>query len=74
MPEHRKAVVVFDEYDSKPSTKDNTHLRRTKKQMTEVYFVESTIMKVKKDAFLSNKKNKQSFITLLSRMLEQNDC
>ena len=28
----------------------------------------------KKDAFLSNKKNKQSFITLLSRTLEQNGC
>lgn len=32
----------------------------------------SMIMNVKKDAFLSNKKNKQSFINLLSRTLEQN--
>ena len=39
--------------------------------MTEVHFIGSTIMK---DAFLSNKKNKQSFITLLSRTLEQNGC
>ena len=40
-------------------------------QMTEVHFIGSTIMK---DAFLSNKKNKQSFITLFSRTLEQNGC
>ena len=42
--------------------------------MTEVHFIGSTIMNVKKDALLSNKKSKQSFITLLSRTLEQNGC
>ena len=42
--------------------------------MTEVHFTGSTIMNVKKDMFLSNKKNKQSFLCLLSRKLEQMGC
>ena len=65
---------MFDGYANGPSTKDNAHLRRAREQMTEVHFIGSTIMNVKKDAFLSNKKNKQSFITLLSRTLEQDGC
>ncbi len=60
----------------------STHLKRAKEQMTEVNFMGSTVMNVKKEAFLSNKKNKQSFImllsksliTLLSKSLEQNGC
>ena len=39
--------------------------------MTEVHFIGSTTMNAKKDMFLSNKTNKQSFIFLLSRSLEQ---
>ena len=74
MQHYGKAFVVFDGYDSGPSTKDNAHLRRTREQMTEVHFTGSTIMNVKKDMFLSNKKNKQSFILLLSRSLEQIGC
>ena len=62
MQHYGKAFVVFDGYDSGPSTKDNAHLRRTREQMTEVHFTGLTIMNVKKDMFLSNKKNKQSFI------------
>ena len=42
--------------------------------MTEVHFTGSMIMNVKKDMFLSNKKNKQSFLCLLSRKLEQIGC
>ena len=38
------------------------------------HFTGSTIMNVKKDAFLSNTKNKQSFIFLLSRFLQQVGC
>ena len=71
---YRRAHVVFDGYNSGPSTKDNAHLRRTREQMTEVHFTGSTTMNVKKDLFLSNKKNKQSFISLLSRTLEQIGC
>ena len=61
---------AFDGYDSGPSTKGNADLRRTREQMTEVHFIQTT-MNAKKDMFLSNKKNKQSFIFLLSRSLEQ---
>jgi len=60
---------VYDGYDSGPSTKDNAHLQRNREQMTEIHFTGSTIMNVKKDQFLSNTKNKQSFIFLLSRFL-----
>ena len=71
---YRRAHVVFDGYNSGPSTKDNAHLRRTREQMTEVHFTGSTKMNVKKDLFLSNKKNKLSFFFLLSRTLEQIGC
>jgi len=74
MEHYRQASVVFDGYDSGPSTKDSAHLRRTREQMTEVHFTGSTIMNVKKDQFLSNTKNKQSFIFVLSRFLQQVGC
>ena len=73
MQHYGRAFVVFDGYDSGPSTKDND-LRRTREQMTKVHFTGSTIMNVKEDMFLSNKKNKQSFLCLLSRKLEQMGC
>ena len=66
MQHYGQASVVFDGYDSGPSTKDNAHLQRNREQMTEVHFTGSTIMNVKKDVFHSNTKNKQSFIFLLS--------
>lgn len=63
-----RAFVVFDGYESGPTTKDNAHIRRNKEQMTEVPFTGSTvIINVKKEVFLSNGKNKQSFINLLGR-------
>ena len=73
MQHYGRAFVVFDGYDSGPSAKDNAHLRRTREQMTKMHFTGSTTMNVKKDMFLSNK-NKQSFIFLLSRSLEQMGC
>ena len=48
-----RAFVMFDGYDSGPSTKDNTHLRRTREHMTQVH-LGSTTMNVKKYMFLSN--------------------
>ena len=71
---YRNPVTVFDGYNDGPSTKDSTHLKRVRKQMTEVHFIGSSVMNVKKEAFLSNKKNKQSFIIQLSNVLEQNGC
>ena len=74
MRHYGNAVIVFDGYENGPSTKDNSHSRRTREQTTEVHFIGSTIMNVKKDAILSNKKNKQSFINMLSTILEQTGC
>ena len=44
---YRRANDVFDGYDNGPSAKDNAHLRRTSKQMTEMHFTGSTTMNVK---------------------------
>ena len=74
MQHYGRPFVVFDGYECWPSTKDNAHLRRNREQMTEVHFTGSTVMNVKKEIFLSNKKNKQSFIILLSARLEQMGC
>jgi len=38
MQHYGQASVVFDRYDSGPSTKDKAHLQRTRGQMTEVHF------------------------------------
>ena len=67
------AIVVFDSYPSK-STKDMTHLRRTKGQAgATVTFTESMYLTMKKAQFLANKENKQRFINTLSTKLELQD-
>ena len=51
-----------------------TVLRRTKSSMaSEVRFTGDIICSMKEDVFLSNKTNKQRFITLLSSHLQQNN-
>lgn len=72
---YSKATVVFDGYPAGPSTKDVTHLRRTKGCCgPEVHFSGQTIMSLKKTEFLSNPVNKQSFINILSDKLERVGC
>ena len=62
-----EAKVVFDSYPDRPTTKDVTHLRRSKGQRTTtVLFTEGMPCKTKKDLFLSNNQNKQRFIDLLA--------
>ena len=59
-------AVVFDGGYNKSSTKDTTHLRRTKfKKGKEVQFSKSMTLNIKKDDFLLNKNNKQHFLELL---------
>ena len=71
---YRSPIIVFDGYQNGPSTEDNTHSRRTKSSIAaEMRFTGDMICSVKKDVFLSNKTNKQRFITLLSSHLEQNN-
>ena len=53
-------TVAFDGGYDKPSTKDTTHLRRTKfRQGVVVHFSENMIFNMKKNEFLLNKVNKQ---------------
>ena len=66
-----RAVVVFDGYVSGPSTKDMTHLRRTKGQKrAAVHFSTDMALQSSKEQFLVNKENKQRFISALGATLE----
>ena len=52
-----------------------THQRRAAgKARATVTFMEDLIVTLKKDNFLANSKNKQWFINLLSRFLQENNC
>ena len=64
---HDNVIVVFDGYLSSCSTKDTTHLRRSKgKTSREVQFQVDMTLQVSKEEFMLNKKNKQRFIDLLA--------
>ena len=65
-----EAVVVFDGYDHGPSTKDETHCRRSGKEVgVEVSFEPNMFTTMKKAAFLANQRNKQGFLYLLGSEL-----
>ena len=67
------ALIVFDGYGGGPSTKDETHQRRTGNEMgVNVDFTSDMLLKMKKKSFLANPKNKQKFIDLLgSEMVKE---
>ena len=68
----RNVVIVFDSYPDQPSTKDQTHMKRAKTFCPVIDFNEDMVLDIKKERFLSNKKNKQKFLNLLKRkLLEQ---
>ena len=68
------AIVVFDGYTSS-STKDMTQQRRAGgKTGTTVTFSDDMTVTMKKDHFLSNSSNKQSFINMLSGYLQKRNC
>ena len=70
-----RAIVVFDRYSDTPSTKDCAHMRRSGGTIgATVQFTPSMALQTKKEEFLSNKQNKQRFIALLSKRLEQAGC
>ena len=65
-------TVVFDGYDDKASTKDSTHVRRTKgKQGISVHFTGEMKLNMKKNEFLTNLKNKQRFLEMLVITMNQ---
>ena len=68
----RGCTVVFDGYEENLSTKDSTHLRRSKGAIgTVVQFTERAPFRGKKDIFLNNKENKEKFLKMLGHHLEQ---
>ena len=69
-----KAIIVFDGYTSK-STKSMTQQRRAGGKIgATVTFTDNVKLTMKKDQFLANKINKQWFINMLSRYLQQANC
>ena len=61
--------IIFDSYHLH-SIKDTTHLRRAKGQTSlKISFTKEMKLSITKDKFLSNKDNKQRFITLLGHEL-----
>ena len=64
-----EAIVVFDGYEV-ASTKDSTHMRRSKAKLGPVVsFAPDMKLSSTKDLFLSNKTNKQNFVTMLGAEL-----
>ena len=69
------AIIVFDGYPDKPTTKDQAHLRRSKGMVgATINFTEDMIFNAKKELFLANNTNKTRFIQLLSRQLQVAGC
>ena len=72
--EVRKRYRRFDGYDDM-STKKVTHQRRAAgKAGATVTFTENMKVTLKKDNFPANPKNKQRFINMLSRFLQEDNC
>lgn len=66
------AVVVWDGYSSGPTTKDMTHLRRSKGLIGRaVHFTPEMTLQSTKEQFLANKENKQRIVFTLGNALEQ---
>ncbi|KAK3732581.1 hypothetical protein QZH41_004976 [Actinostola sp. cb2023] len=69
-----RPIIVFDGYDQ-VSTKNMTQQRRAAGKVgPTVTFSEDMKVTTKKDLFLSNVKNKQRFIDMLSKFLKTNNC
>lgn len=70
---YKNATVVFDGYAHGCSTKDVTHQRRTKGNVgLRVSFSPKMPLTMKKEHFLANAQNKQSFIHLLMEKMDEN--
>jgi len=67
-------IVVFDGYSSDSSTKDISHVRRSKGAIgPKLKFTEDTSCRSKKELFLANSENKQCFINMLSVKLNESN-
>ena len=59
---HPSATIVFDGYDGEATIKDMAHSQRSRTVGREIFFTADMQLKVKKEEFLSCKKNKARFI------------
>ena len=65
------SCIVFDGYVYGPSTKDHEHQRRIRKTCADIHLNDSMIAHNNQQVFLSNNKNKNQFVQLLSHYLRQ---
>ena len=61
---------MFHGYTGNKSTKDNIHQRRKTHTSNKVDITDTTQFSGKKEEFLSNDMNKQTFITMIAGRLE----
>ena len=74
LKKYGEATVVFDGYNNGPDIKDITHKRRSPGTGPTVALNLQTVVTLKKKEFLSNKVNKQKFLSILSSQLEKAGC
>ena len=63
-------TVVFDSYPEHPTTKDSVHAARYPTASLLVHITPDTVLDIKKNVFLTNYKNKQSFVNRLRETLQ----
>ncbi|XP_068675446.1 uncharacterized protein [Montipora foliosa] len=69
-----RAIVVFDGYNEMSAKAMTQQRRASGKAASTVTFTESMSVTLKKDNFLSNPKNKQRFLSMLSKALQNVGC
>lgn len=70
-----KATIVFDGYSNVHTTKDLTHVKRSKGRVAPtIDFTHDMPLTLSKNLFLSNEKNKQKFVVALAKHLMQIGC
>ena len=69
-----KAIVVFDGYNEMSAKAMTQQRRASGKAASTVTFTENMSVTLKKDNFLSNPKNKQRFLSMLSEALQNVGC
>ena len=61
---------MFDSYPQGPTTKDSTHLRRTRQACVKIRLADDTLLDITKQQYLSNNENKRSFVDYVSLKLD----
>ena len=71
---YERAIVVFDGYNEMSAKAMTQQRRASGKAASTVTFTESMSVTLKKDNFLSNPMNKQRFLSMLSKALQNVGC